>query len=381
MSDWTISRRLNTLTAALLAAIAIVAVIAIFAGLRSLSSFAAYTTQSAQFTAVANLEAALYRARIDALHYRRTGDARFAEDARTRLGELLASEARVVASFPEGSEEVVTLQDVFEGLREYEAAFERLLASEAAQGEIAAEMDTLAQELTALAQQIAVHPTVQAAEGSSGAAFRLASELDSAIDHFESFEFARRSDDAFEAKSHVAETRTIADGLLGTAPAAAAPLGSASERLAAFDRGLDRLIAENEVRNLAAAELDRLGAEKQAEMDEVTARIHEAQSETGAAGARTAALAVAVVAAMALLLSGVALFVARRIAQDLRMAVEQTVSETQGLVEGKLDTAITGADARNEFGTLARALEVFRTNAIAAKEAEARQREQGPAPA
>lgn len=375
MSDWTISRRINALTWALLGALALVAAIAIFAGLKSLSSFKAFKAEAEQFAGVANMEADLFKARLAAVHYRRSGDAAFAEEARSRLGAILEREGAILALFPDGSEERATMAEVFAGIGEYGAALERLIGGDARQVEIAGRMDAIGGELTTLARQVAIHPMVQATEEASGAAFRLASELDSMIDHFESFGFVRRSDDAIESKGHLTETRAIAAELLGLAPAVASALAQATDRLAEFETGLDALLAENGARDLAAADLDRIGAAKQDDMDVVTATIYETQGRLGDSGARTALSTVVAVGVISLTLAAAALFLARRIGLGLRAAVERTVTETKGLAEGNLDTAISGADLRNEFGDLARALEVFRTNALAAKEAEAKQAE------
>jgi methyl-accepting chemotaxis protein len=376
MSDWTISRRINALTGALLAALALVAVIAIFAGLKSLSSFVGFKREAAQFAAVANVEADLFKARLAAVHYRRSGETAFANDAQSRIASIAAREAEILALFPDGAEGRERMAEVFAGIVAYGEAFEGLQSADARLAEIGVELARTAEELTALAQQAAIHPMVQATEEASGAAFRLTSELDSAIDHFEFFEFARRSDDALESQSHVMQARTIAAELLDLAPAVAAALAQMTERLTQFEGGLDGLLAQNEARDLAATDLDRLGTEKQDDMDIVTEQIHAAQERLGDAGARTALWTVIAVGVISLGLSAAALLLARRIGFGLRSAIRQTVAETTALAEGRLETAITGADLQNEFGDLARALVVFRDNAVAAKEAETRQAEQ-----
>jgi methyl-accepting chemotaxis protein len=267
------------------------------------------------------------------------------------------------------------MADIFLGAKAYGEAFESLLESEAQQAETSGRLAATGAELTAIAQQAAIHPMVQATEEASGTAFRLTSELDSALDHFESFAFARRSDDALESRSHLTESRAIAAELLDRAPAVGTVLDQATERFAAFDAGLEELLVLNEVRERAAGDLDRIGRKKQDDMDIVTEQIYEAHGRLGDVGARTALWTVVAVGTISVILGAAALMLARRIGFGLRSAVQQTVAETQGLAEGKLETAITGADLQNEFGDLARALEVFRTNAVAAREAEARQKE------
>ena len=279
MSNWSISKRISVLTGVLLAALAVVALIAMAAGWKSLSSFTSFKREAAAFAAVSNIEFEMFKARLAAVHYRRSGEAHFADDARSRLAAIAAREAEVVALFPQGSERRERMADIFLGARAYGAAFESLLESEAQQAEISGRLAATGAELTTIAQQAAIHPMVQATEEASGTAFRLTSEVDFALDHFESFAFARRSDDALESRSHLTETRALAAELSDRAPAVASLLDQATERFAEFETGLDELLVLNDARERAAGDLDRIGRDKQDDMDVVTEQIYEAHGQ------------------------------------------------------------------------------------------------------
>ena len=164
MSNWSISKRINVLTGVLLAALAVVAVIAMAAGWKSLSSFTSFKREAAAFAAVANIEAEMFKARLAAVHYRRSGETAFVDDARSRLAAIAAQEAEVVALFPQGSERRERMADIFSGARVYGEAFESLLESEAQQAEISGRLAATGAELTTIAQQAAIHPMVQATE-------------------------------------------------------------------------------------------------------------------------------------------------------------------------------------------------------------------------
>ncbi len=95
------------------------------------------------------------------------------------------------------------------------------------------------------------------------------------------------------------------------------------------------------------------------------------------AKSRTVLATMVILAVLSLAAVTTGWFVARRIGRDLSEEVAQIVAETQTLARGDLSVAITGEDRVGELGDLARALLVFRDNALEAKrlEAEARQRE------
>ena len=109
----------------------------------------------------------------------------------------------------------------------------------------------------------------------------------------------------------------------------------------------------------------------------VEADIDAAVDAQNALGQRTQLLtfwAVAILAIAAICISGVGLRVARKLSHKITQEIETAVAAMSRLAEGDLETKVPTAEADNELGRMARALEIFKSNGKEAREAAEREK-------
>ena len=145
---------------------------------------------------------------------------------------------------------------------------------------------------------------------------------------------------------------------------------------AALYAGLDSSIGSSgfaELRNEAVAAADLVAVEADMLKDAFDEDMAQVAAETD----RAIILSLAILAVLGAGAVGIGAVMSRRIARGLAAEIGQSVEQTRTLADGDLSVQITGTDKPGELGELARALVVFRDNAVETKrlEAEARNRE------
>jgi methyl-accepting chemotaxis protein len=132
---------------------------------------------------------------------------------------------------------------------------------------------------------------------------------------------------------------------------------------------------------LMTAELERPGQRIQQGLVSLQSSILERQKllgESAASGTFVTEVAVATGGAIAVVL---ALAMALGMSRWLSRTIGALASGMRRIAEGDLDTPIADRDQRNELGEIARALEVFRSNAVAVRALDAEQAESADAEA
>lgn len=126
------------------------------------------------------------------------------------------------------------------------------------------------------------------------------------------------------------------------------------------------------------ADLAKASAAIDTEVDKINQKLNAVRTEHGqktAAAVENTRQTVIVSAGAALILGAV---LAWLIGASVSGPIRRMTDRMQSLAEGKLDEAIPGGESRDEIGRMARAVEVFRENALAVRRMEqeaARQRE------
>jgi methyl-accepting chemotaxis protein len=377
MSDWSISKRINVLSAILVGALLLVTALGVGAAFRLsgvTSDFkdAATDTLVIVRTAEDALEAQGYELRYRFDHAEET-----AASTISNLDEIAAMEteiARIVAEDPTGQGRIAT---VVAETAEYRRLFDQSRGIEDERAASVAEAELVEKRLVAQLDSILSAARMGGAFDTFAAAADAKAGALSAVIAFEHSQLANDPSEFAEMEARVdaarAQLQRLAGGNSGAVAIAAA---EAADLLAAFaeaaSRTRDALAAQNALRDeidaLSADILGRLNAALDVEVGQ-----QEALAAASSSVLRTTIILLVVVSLAAVAGS---VFYALASARRIRSAIEAVVEQTQELANGNLDIAITGTDKDHELGRMAKALEVFRTNAIAAKEAETRQKEQ-----
>ncbi|MEL6754116.1 MAG: methyl-accepting chemotaxis protein, partial [Pseudomonadota bacterium] len=130
-----------------------------------------------------------------------------------------------------------------------------------------------------------------------------------------------------------------------------------------------------ELRNVIRLELDRLGQKMVDDNEQIVLTAAENQADIEATAQRTRLVVLGALVGFLALAVALSLGLARRVSRGIEAAVAQSITEMRQLADGNIEIEISGTEAENEFGDIARALVVFRDNTRAAREADARQRE------
>jgi signal transduction histidine kinase len=149
-------------------------------------------------------------------------------------------------------------------------------------------------------------------------------------------------------------------------------LAALSQRAAAFRKGLANLADRFATRTfLLRTAIDGNQAAMISAIDNLSSRMREREQRVQASFDRTLTnmyRRVALVSAAflsAIILGGV------MIARSIRLPLQELRGDMLAIVAGRDERAIGGTEARDEIGEMARAVEVFRANAIAKRKAEA----------
>ncbi len=375
MSDWSISKSIAVLSAVLVGAMLIAAAAGMGATLRLASVFASFKDTAGDSLVVAQAEDHALAARGFELWNRFSRDSETAARAEAALADFLLLEediAQIASEDPEGRVGLVGLAD---DIREYRRLFAETLAAqqtidasaEAATGHgtaLATHLDTL------IAEASMDFETLKGASKSKELGTNAIMSYRTAIieQSAESFEELRLA-----LEESTAALDAVSRRLAGSRRAAAT---EALAALAAFGEQATLKRDAIQIQIAARERLDALSNDVQQRIRdvrdvEVARQTDLAERASGVVTAMLSILAVVSIAAVA----GGTLF-AMSTQRRIGATIAGSVDVMQELASGNLEVEIAGGDKDHELGRMARALEVFRTNAVAAKEAEARQKEQ-----
>jgi methyl-accepting chemotaxis protein len=377
MSDWSISKRINVLAGALLGALLVVAALSIGSALRLIGVTNGINDASTDILVIVRTQEDALEARRYDLAFRFDRSEETAALTLSNLDEIGDFEdeiARLVAQKPE---EQATIRTITADVAAYRQLFERSLvldaegdAAVAEAREVETEFSAKVDSLVSLSRASGQYNVL--AEAADGQAAALLAKV-----AFERFLVGNDPADFTELEarteaSAAAFDRLVAGNTGGLASTAAQARDALENFAAAASTARDAILARNaereEMDDLSADILERLNAALDVEVE---AKAALTESGLGVLRATITLLAVASFAAVAASLA-FAVVSSRRV----RTAIESSVAEMQELANGNLDIEISGTDKDHELGQMAKALEVFRTNAVAAKRAEAQQAEQ-----
>jgi methyl-accepting chemotaxis protein len=377
MSDWSISKRINVLSALLVGAMLLLTALGAGATLRLAGMSTALKASALDTLVVVRTQEDALQARGDELRYRYELSGEAAASTISNIEEIEALEADLADFIAQDAAGRASISDVVAELSDYRRLFEESVSFQDEREALVAEAETQDAEL---AVQLDAIMSIARTSGDFDTLATVADAKDralSAMIAFEHFLLGNDPEDFAAMERHLEAARAQLDLLAGgpggtVSVAAMRALDVLGAYAVAASGAREAILSRNAVRG----QLDSLSADVLARLN--TALDVEVERQDALVARSRSVLRTTVVLLLIISLAAVAGSLAFAIASGrrVRSAIEASVAQTQELANGNLDIRITDADKDHELGRLAKALEVFRTNAIAAKEAEARQREQ-----
>ena len=143
------------------------------------------------------------------------------------------------------------------------------------------------------------------------------------------------------------------------------------ERTDALRKGMDQLSAELTSRTeLLRNTIDATQAEAMGAIDDLSNKMREREQKAQETFDRTLADISRRVLSIAVIFLGIILSAGVLIALSIRLPLQQIMTAMRAITLGDYDREVQGASARDEVGAMARAVEVFRENAIAKRRTE-----------
>ena len=143
------------------------------------------------------------------------------------------------------------------------------------------------------------------------------------------------------------------------------------ERTAALREGLAKLSEQLASRTeLLRNSIDASQAETIGAIDDLSVKMRQREQKAQGTFDRTLADISRKVLSIAVIFLGIILTAGVLIGLSIRLPLQQIMASMQAITTGDLDRQVQGTTARDEVGEMARAVEVFRENAIAKRETE-----------
>jgi signal transduction histidine kinase len=143
------------------------------------------------------------------------------------------------------------------------------------------------------------------------------------------------------------------------------------ERTDALRKGMDRLSAELTSRTeLLRNTIDATQAEAMGAIDDLSDKMREREQKAQETFDRTLANISRRVLSIAVIFLGIILSAGVLIALSIRLPLQQIMAAMRAITMGDYDREVAGTTARDEVGAMARAVEVFRENAVAKRRTE-----------
>ncbi len=376
MSRWSVSRRIKTIVFAVLGALVLTGGFGVFASLR-LSGLLTRFYEKAEAVTVANeLDETLLEIRLAEALYRSNPDESVAAGVLQGLGDVSATMDRFGTIQAGELALAPTWNDLIAALDAYSEGFSHVVEIERERQEIEAALQeegpAFFRELGSLDDFLifekspAIGPALKEAK-EEFLNLRIYAERYLVSGSAEDLRLALEHRRLVEAAIRTVRNSASIDMVIEAADNVALGLEAFSERI-------DRVALLVERRTAEYANLEAVGTAVLDGIKTVLGNVSAEQRELQVSSTRTTSLVLISLGILCVASlaggGGFSHVVARRTEGEIRDAVRQM----RALADGDLDLPITGADADHELGEMARALTIFRDNAVAAREMEEQQR-------
>ncbi len=367
MQAWSVGKRITLGFAIVLALLASLATLSFIATLKLSSVFDDYRTTARQTLLANEFIEDLFEARLAALKYRINGTENSAEEVRQNLSEILSGRPRIAELFGNDTDVMRQFDQMLTEHAQYLEAFEET-------SRLQSQYDALVADLAMVgpSAEVRLKSIVETSrgDGDTDVSYRVAAALQdmmsgrihmeqylltnsiAAFDQaIESLGASIRGLEALQAELESPELGTTATQTIGDLQTY---LAKTQELRTTIDR-----------RNaLLEGVLDVVGPKLQLEYELLLDGIAAQQNILGPEGSATASQTeqnVVVIAIMSLIIGVIlSLLVSRSISRS----ISGMANKMEALARDDLDIEITGSHHRHELGRMAKALTVFRENAL-----------------
>jgi methyl-accepting chemotaxis protein len=353
--------------AVVLVILAVVAGLSIQANLSNSSSFGEYRATARLTNEAGRIQANMLEARLSFLKYRMNQNEELQQEVLTRLATAKQS-VDAAAGMISNDQEKAEVARFAEQIKAYEAGFSQvsdlqLQRNEVVTGTLNALGPKIGEELAALTEAFAADGSIEAAFAASRMQF-VTANMRLAANQFllnnEDKSFTTAVEFAGKVTEEAAKVRPLIK-----VPERAERLTAIEADLASYVAGLDKvhkLILERN--SVISGTMDVAGPAVSSSVEALKLELKKAQDTLGPAIEETMQASVITAAGLGAIGLFLALAIAVMIARSITVPVGQITSAMGALADNKLDTVIPGLDHRSEIGLMARAVDVFKQNAI-----------------
>lgn len=376
MADWSLAKRINLIALSLIGALILVGAVGVFATLRLAALLTDYSETSEQVFLAGEVAEDLFEANIAQTAYRRAPTAENVAEVQSNLSDVTAIQDRLTTAFAEYPDLLDIAAQVAADVAEYEQWFDEAKGQQALRKEqVAGLMENADAVLQNSRNTVNLLLFDNNARARNGLEDMLLEFLQARI-FVERYLLTNDPDDFLTATGHYDRAAgRIADAVESIdtpeRKAAATQVQTSLQAFWTFARGAREAI---ELRNVIRLELDRLGQKMLDDNDQIVITAAENQRQIAASAQRVSLIVVVALVVFSSMAVAGSLVLSRRVSCGIVTTVDKAIDEMRQLADGNLEVAITGTEAKNEFGDIARALVVFRDNTQAARVAEAKQR-------
>ena len=309
----------------------------------------------------------LFEARMAALKYRISPSDEAAEEVSSNIAEIIEQKELVADLFENAPEAQADFDQLAAQTASYREAFTRMRALQAQREELVSKLVVIGPK--ARKQLTSIMEAAYTDGDPTSAYYAGIAQQDLMLGRFYTERYLlTNSEDAFtRAKSQLDDAKKQLDTLLtklqnpDRRAKAEATIADLIEFRSTSDALWDVISARNAIRS---GELDVLGPEMQERYEHVLETIAARQNTLGPEGQETvenALFAVALIAALSMALGGLLSYVLGR---SITSSVVGMTTKMNSLADGDLNIEVFGAERDTELGSMAKALTVFKENAI-----------------
>ena len=378
MSHWGIARRISTITWSMMAALTLLGLTGIGSTLQSSGLFEDYRKASNGVMAATTISEHVFEAERAEVLYRRQPTAEIAAEVEAGLDLVRAGSEAFRTNHTSTPEEQRWIDALLKDLDVFRGHFDTI---QALQAEREASVARVREAAPAIMSDINGLLSLMTFDNNTRAKTTLAKVITETQNIRLFTERFLLTNDPAESdlaekhyKSAARAMESAVDALKGSPREETAKAVEA--KLTSFWGAITEAIDAINRRNAVRSELNDVSKALVKDIQGTVTTISERQAELSDRSDRIRVIGTALVVVFAVGAQIASWLFARMIAKDTQRVVRQSIDEMTELSNGTLDLEITGTEAQHELGDMARALVVFRDNALETKALEARQRDQ-----
>ena len=329
--------------------------------------FSEYRQTSRQSVALGDFVEDLFEARMNALKYRIQASPKNAEAVVSNIAEIQRDAVQKTDLFSGKEDLLVKLNQLAEKADQYRNGFERMTDLQAEREVIVTRISSVGprsrKQLTDVMESAYRDSDVTAAYYAGVAQKSLM------LGRFytERYLLTNAEDALGQARQYLGEAVKDSRTLLGELqnPKRRQLATAAIKDIQTYAASLEELSKVISSRNdIRTNVLDKIGPEKQTELENILESIVAYQNEIGPAGSSAVSNILIFILITSIVSIGIGAFLAFFIARALTGNVNRLADDMDRLANDDLDVQITGDEHEHELGRMARALGVFKENAI-----------------